>query len=592
MFLPVLLVTSLTAAPPATVTPLTLSAATSIEGVVAPVLTVSVASGSELADTVSLFMADRAALLRRWTVPYSPVRRERMQTFYTDWRARMQRMAFDNLSQEGKIDYILLDTRLRSELDQLRREEKLARDMEPYVPFGRVIADLEEQRRRLEPPDAPAVGRALSTLAKQLDSLTRSVRTRKSAELTRPERIVGLRTVAYLTALQTELRNWNRFYSGYDPIFTWWSADPYKRVLDGMNAYSKAIREVIVGQKDGEEEPIIGDPIGADGLRADLDFELIAYTPEDLIALAEREFQWIEAEQQKASREMGLGDDWRAALEKVKQGFVPPGQQPQMVRDLAHSAVKFLKDRDMVTVPPLAEEVWRMEMMPPRQQLVSPFFLGGEIIQVAYPTDSMQHDDKLMAMRGNNPHFSLATVHHELIPGHHLQQFMTNRYNAHRQAFSTPFWGEGWALWWEMLLWDNNFPPTPEDRMGMLFWRSHRLARIIFSLKVQLGQMTPQEAVDMLVNRVGHERANAEAEVRRSFNGTYSPLYQAAYMMGGLQFRALHTELVKSGKMTNREFHDAILHGGRMPVEMVRARLTNAPLTRDYRAQWKFIDGK
>lgn len=592
MFLPLLLATSLTAAPPATVTPLTLSAVTSIEGVVAPVLTVSVASGSELADTVSLFMADRAALLRRWTVPYSPVRRERMQTFYTDWRARMQRMAFDNLSQEGKIDYILLDTRLRSELDQLRREEKLARDMEPYVPFGRVIADLEEQRRRLEPPDAPAVGRALSTLAKQLDSLTRSVRTRKSAELTRPERIVGLRTVAYLTALQTELRNWNRFYSGYDPIFTWWSADPYKRVLDGMNAYSKAIREVIVGQKDGEEEPIIGDPIGADGLRADLDFELIAYTPEDLIALAEREFQWIEAEQKKASRDMGLGDDWRAALEKVKQGYVPPGQQPQMVRDLAHSAVKFLKDRDMVTVPPLAEEVWRMEMMPPRQQLVSPFFLGGEIIQVAYPTDSMQHDDKLMAMRGNNPHFSLATVHHELIPGHHLQQFMTNRYNAHRQAFSTPFWGEGWALWWEMLLWDNNFPPTPEDRMGMLFWRSHRLARIIFSLKVQLGQMTPQEAVDMLVNRVGHERANAEAEVRRSFNGTYSPLYQAAYMMGGLQFRALHTELVKSGKMTNREFHDAILHGGRMPVEMVRARLTNAPLTRDYRAQWKFIDGK
>jgi uncharacterized protein (DUF885 family) len=91
-----------------------------------------------------------------------------------------------------------------------------------------------------------------------------------------------------------------------------------------------------------------------------------------------------------------------------------------------------------------------------------------------------------------------------------------------------------------MLLWDQGFPQTPQDRMGMLFWRSHRLARIIFSLKVHLGEMTPQEAIDMLVDRVGHERANAEAEVRRSFNGTYSPLYQAAYMLGGLQFRALH----------------------------------------------------
>jgi len=140
-----------------------------------------------------------------------------------------------------------------------------------------------------------------------------------------------------------------------------------------------------------------------------------------------------------------------------------------------------------------------------------------------------------------------------------------------------------------MLLWDPGFPKSPEDRMGMLFWRSHRLARIIFSLKVHLGQMTPQEAIDLLVTRVGHERANAEAEVRRSFNGTYSPLYQAAYMMGGLQIRALHRELVGGGRMTNREFHDAIMQGGRMPIEMVRARLTGAALSRDYRANWKFI---
>jgi len=268
---------------------------------------------------------------------------------------------------------------------------------------------------------------------------------------------------------------------------------------------------------------------------------------------------------------------------------VPPGEQPELIRRLAREAVAFITAKDLITVPPLADEIWRMEMMTPRQQLVSPFFLGGEIIQVSYPTDSMADADKLMSMRGNNPHFSMATVHHELIPGHHLQGYMTSRYNTHRGAFGTPFWTEGWSLWWEMLLWDQGFPKTPEDRMGMLFWRSHRLARIIFSLKVHLGQMTPQEAIDLLVTRVGHERANAEAEVRRSFNGTYSPLYQAAYMMGGLQIRALHRELVGGGRMTNREFHDAIMQGGRMPIEMVRARLTGAALSRDYRANWKFI---
>ena len=99
----------------------------------------------------------------------------------------------------------------------------------------------------------------------------------------------------------------------------------------------------------------------------------------------------------------------------------------------------------------------------------------------------------------------------------------------------------------------------------MLFWRSHRCARIIFSLNFHLEKMTPQECIDFLVNRVGHELDNATAEVRRSFTGDYSPLYQAAYMLGGLQFRALHKELVDSGKMTNREFHDAILKLNRIP---------------------------
>src|SRR5262245_9275861 len=65
----------------------------------------------------------------------------------------------------------------------------------------------------------------------------------------------------------------------------------------------------------------------------------------------------------------------------------------------------------------------------------------------------------------------------------------------------------------------------------------HRAARIIFSLSFHLGQMTPEECIDYLVKRVGHELDNATAEVRRSFNGTYSPLYQAAYMLGGLQYR-------------------------------------------------------
>jgi uncharacterized protein (DUF885 family) len=165
---------------------------------------------------------------------------------------------------------------------------------------------------------------------------------------------------------------------------------------------------------------------------------------------------------------------------------------------------------------------------------------------------------------------------------------MAERYRPYRSVFSTPFWGEGWALYWEMLFWDMDFAKTPENKVGMLFWRMHRCARIIFSLSFHLGQMTPEECIDLLVKRVGHELDNATAEVRRSFNGTYSPLYQAAYLLGGLQIRGLHKDFVDSGKMTNREFHDALLKENRIPIEMMRASLTKQKLTKDFATNWKF----
>jgi dipeptidyl aminopeptidase/acylaminoacyl peptidase len=341
-----------------------------------------------------------------------------------------------------------------------------------------------------------------------------------------------------------------------------------------------------------DESAVTGRPIGREALLVELAQEMIPYTPEELIAIARREYAWCETELKKCSQAMGFGDDWQKAVEKVKTMHVAPGEQPRLIRELAREAIDYVLDHDLVTVPALASETWGMRMMSPQRQLVNPFFTGGEIISVSYPTDAMPHDAKLQSMRGNNIPFARATVHHELIPGHHLQGFMASRERPYRGLFATPFWGEGWALYWEMLLYDRGFAKTPEDRVGFLVWRAHRCARIIYSLGFHLGEMSPQECIDLLVARVGFDRKNAEAEVRRSFGTAYGPLYQAAYMTGGLQFRALHRELVESGKMTDRAFHDAILRENSMPVELVRALLTDQPLTRDFRSTWRFYDAE
>jgi uncharacterized protein (DUF885 family) len=463
----------------------------------------------------------------------------------------------------------------------------------------------------LDPIEPPAIAERLVQLTKQVSVVQAEIekdqeggkkRDSASERAEKPTRIeevdetrikqaVANRAAAAVGDLRRALAAWNQFYQGYDPIFTWWVAQPYKALDQALEQYGSFLRERVVGVGEGDRTSIVGDPVGRQELLDELEFEMIPYSPEELIAIGERELAWCEAELKKAARDMGHGDDWKAALEEVKRNHLEPGEQPRFVKQLANEAIEFLENRDLITVPELAREVWRLEMMSPQAQLQNPFFLGGESIIVAFPTDAMEHEAKMMSLRGNNVHFARATVFHELIPGHNLQAFMTARYRPYRRVFGTPFWTEGWALYWEIRLWELDFPRSPQDRIGMLFWRAHRGARILFSLKFHTEEMTAQECVDFLVDRVGHEQANAEAEVRRSFQGDYEPLYQCAYLIGGLQFRALHRELVESGKMSERHFHDSVLKLGTMPVAMVRASLIDDELSPSGPAPWRFVDG-
>ena len=551
------------------------------------------ASTSEMRASIERYSADRFALGRFYSVETSPARQARFKQFYTDWLAALAPLNFEAMSQEGKIDYLLFKNHLDHELRQLGLRGKALAETQTLIPFSQTITDLEDARRRMETIDPPRIAALLTNLNKQIESQRKSIEASLKpadgkAEPAKIKKTVANRAAVQINSLRNTLRGWFGFYNGYDPVFTWWAGEPYKAVDQSLQAYTAFLREKLVGMKPGDETAIVGDPIGREALMSELAFEMVPYTPEELIAIANKEYEWCEAEMKRASRELGFGDDWRKALEHVKTLYVEPGKQPELIRELALEAIEFVDKHNLVTVPQLARDTWRMEMMTPERQLVSPFFLGGETILVSYPTNTMTHEQKLMSMRGNNRHFSRATVFHELIPGHHLQGFMASRYRAYRSIFSTPFWTEGGALYWEMVFWDMNFARSPENRIGMLFWRMHRSARIIFSLSFHLEKMTPEECIDLLVNSVGHERDNATAEVRRSFAGDYGPLYQCAYLLGGLQLRGLRRELVDSKKMTDRQFHDAVLKTNRIPIEMVRASLTSQKLTRDFRSAWKF----
>ncbi len=518
----------------------------------------------------------------------SPERRARLLKLNNDYLGKLNQADFDKMSINGKVDFILFKRNLEDTKYQWQDEQKTYDQVSKYFPFSGRIYALEKPRRRGAAVNGEQTAKELNAIQKEIEKAITGIKKEEAIDI----KLANFASEA-AKELQGSLKNMFDFYNGYDPLFTWWVPKTYNNVDSLLNVYAALLKskgkETSTQKDDGSG--ITGNPIGSKELIRQLQLEFIPYTAEELVEIANKEFAYCDAELLKASKEMGFGDNWKAAQEKVKNTHVAPGMQPEAMYDLYKQSVDFLKRNDLVTIPELSEEIWRMNMMSPERQLVNPFFLGGEALIISYPTNTMNYEDKMMSLRGNNPHFSRAVVHHELIAGHHLQGYMTNRNKAYRN-FSTPFWIEGNSLYWELLLWDMKFPRSPEDRMGMLFWRMHRCARIIFSLNYHLGKWTPQQCIDFLVDRVGHERANAEGEVRRSFVGGYSPLYQVAYMIGGLQLYSLKKELVDTKKMTYKQYHDAIFNENALPIEMLRAILTNQDLKKDFKTVWRFYDVK
>jgi hypothetical protein len=549
-----------------------------------------VASPDRMPKVIERFSADWWALGRRYPVAWSAQRRERLRRFLDEWFAALDALPFEAFEVSDRVDWGLLKRFIGHETRRLERESAQFSEMASLLPGIEDLLALEEERRGLVEVDPAGVAERLEVARRAVEARRTALEERVAEGVPGHEggESVAWRAAGMVEGLVKALGEWHDFHAGYCPEFTWWVEQPFRALEAALKGYVEFLRQKLAGAED--EDRIVGDPVGREALVEALEHALIPYSPEELIEIGRRELAWCAEQMVLAARKMGCRDDWHAALERVKSAHEPPGRQPMLVRDLAFEAIEYLEQNRLVTVPPLAKEGWRMEMMSAERQKTNPFFLGGETIVVSFPTHEMPHADKRMSLRGNNRAFTRATVQHELVPGHYLQAFSQERYRPYRRLFYTPFWVEGWALHWELLLWDLGFPRTPEERMGMLFWRKHRCARVVFSLSFHLGTMTSQECVDMLVNEVGHEPSNAKGEVRRSFGGQYDPLYQCAYLIGGLQVQSLRRELVGPGRMTDCEFHDAILRENTMPIAALRALLTGATIGRELDGDWRFLD--
>src|SRR5258708_11422507 len=430
------------------------------------------AAARQMPQVIERFAADRMSLNRIYPLTIAPARMARFQKFYDDELAMLAAMNFDKLSEDDQIDYLLLKNRLTADLDQVASQKKQVEEMQSLLPFGGSIDECLDRKREMKRPDAEKDAAALTEMVKQMEATRKKLDPKphgqqgEAGEKPKVNPVIANRAAIATMQLSAALKDWFGQYNGYDPVFTWWVDQPYKDADKALTSYNAFLKEKLIGIAPDDKTTIIGDPVGRDALMSALADDMIPYTPEELIAIAQIEYDWCMREMLKASHEMGLGDDWHAAVEKVKQTHVPPGEQPEVIRKLVLEGSDFVEKNNLVRVPPLPDDTWYMIMMTPQRQLVNPFFTGGNELSVSYPTDTMTYEQREMSMRGNSTPLSHATAFHEMIPGHFLQFYMGNRYDPYRRTFSTSFWHEGNAFWWEMLLWDKGYNKTPEERVG------------------------------------------------------------------------------------------------------------------------------
>jgi hypothetical protein len=577
---------------------------------------IATAEETNVRHVADLYEADQRDTRNAYYLPASEEYLARDEALDREYLERIKKLDFASLDARDRVEYLLLATTIRQSLTNTARDRDELAKTADWLDFRTTIHALERARRQRTPLDSQTAASQVAELTDRVKKLQELLDDKKKkSEPSAAEKgdsaatetedgahddekvvmseltpALALSVATNVDRLQQSLRAWKEYYHGTNPGFGWWFDKPWDQANKQLGDYADALRTKATGSSPRKDKStIVGKPLGREALAQQLELEWIAYSADELIAIAEREKAWCIERLREAAGEMDL-NDWQEALRRVKKEHAPPGKQDELVASIVREATDFVRQRDLLDVSELCEKSWGISMLSPDQIRTIPYAAySGPNVVLAYADERMSHDEKLSVMNANNRHFMRIVIPHEVIPGHHLEAFYRSRL-THSPRMGTPFFTEGWALYWEMRLWDLDWATTPEDRIGVLFWRLHRAARVIVSLKFHQGQMTPDEMIRFLVEEIGHERYAATSEVRRFMN--YPPLYQAGYLIGGLQLRSLQRELVGSKRMTDKEFHQAVLTTGSMPIELLRLQLLELPSKRDARPGWRFDDGE
>ncbi len=164
---------------------------------------------------------------------------------------------------------------------------------------------------------------------------------------------------------------------------------------------------------------------------------------------------------------------------------------------------------------------------------------------------------------------------HEAVPGHHLQislQMELEEMPSFRKYSGFTAFSEGWGLYSESLGYEMGFYKDPYSKFGALTYDMWRAVRLVVDTGMHYKGWTRQRAIDFFKDNAAKTEADIVNEIDRYISW---PGQALAYKIGQLKMMGLRTEAEQAlgDDFDVRNFHDALLGGGALPLEILETRM-------------------
>jgi uncharacterized protein (DUF885 family) len=293
-------------------------------------------------------------------------------------------------------------------------------------------------------------------------------------------------------------------------------------------------------------------------------------TPDAIHQLGLREIDRIESEMLVIAKKEGFTDlaSYRASL-KTNPKYIPT------------SADQILDDfrRYIAQMQPKLPNLFTLLPKSPVTVEAIPAFQPGDATHYQTGTPDGKRPGRVVVATSNFAERSLiddeAIAYHEGIPGHHMQlsvqQQLTGlpKFRLHGLGFNA--YTEGWALYAEQLGKEVGFYQDPASDYGRLSSELFRAVRLVVDTGIHSKGWTREQVVEFFRKSGAVDEPTIQSETDRYIAW---PAQALSYKLGQLKFRELreHAKTELAAKFDIRTFHDEMLNGGTLPLDMLEAR--------------------